>query len=93
MANEEPRTRGIVPSFPGSTEGDIDVWVRVFRIHARSKLCFNLISGVVFANRSVAERAEYRATVITRDATLLAGTIPVPFEDDDKAERRLSTRL
>ena len=93
MANEEPRTRGIVPSFPGSTEGGIDVWVRVFRSQARSKLCLNLISGVVFTNRSVAERAEYRAVVVARDAALLAGIIPVPFEDDDKAERRMSSLL
>ena len=93
MANEEPRTRRIVPSFPGSTEGVIDIWVRVFRRHARSKLCFNFISGVPFANRTVAERAEYRATFIARYAALLAGTISVPFEDDDKAERRQSTLL
>jgi len=93
MANEEPRTRGIVPSFPGSTEGCIDVWVRVFRNKARSKLCFNLVSGVAFANRTAAKRAEYRADVIARDAALLAGIIPVPFEDDDKAKRRLSTLM
>jgi hypothetical protein len=92
MANEEPHTRGTLPSFPGSTEGGIDVWVRVFRNQARSKLSFNLISGVAFANRTDAKRAECRAVVITKDAALLAGTIPVPFEDD-KAEWRLTTMV
>ena len=88
MANEELHTRGTLPSFPGSTEGGIDVWVRVFRNLARSKLCFNLISGVAFANQTAAKRAEYRATVIdARGATLLAGTISVPFEDGDKQGR------
>ncbi len=93
MANEEPRTRGIVPSFPGSTEGGIDVWVRVFRNRARSMLCLNLISGVALANRTVAKQAEYSAAVIAKDAALLTGEVPVPFEDDDKAERRLSNLL
>ncbi len=82
-----------MPNFPRSTEEGIDVWVRVFRNHARSKLCFNMISGVAFANRIAAKRAEYRAVVIARDAAILARTIPVPFEDDDKAERRLSNLL
>jgi hypothetical protein len=90
MADDEPRTRAIIPSFPGTTKGGIDVWVRVVRNQARSKLCFNLISGVP---ATAATRAAYRAAVVLRDAAIAAGNSPKPFEDDDNAERRLSTLL
>jgi len=90
MADDEPRTRAIIPSFPGTTKGGIDIWVRVVRNQARSKVCFNLIYGVP---TTLATRATYRATFAVRDATIAAGTSPKPFEDDDNAERRLTNLL
>ena len=50
MANLPPRDRPIATSFPGSTEGGIDVWARVFRNQTRQKLCYRQISGRDFAN-------------------------------------------
>ncbi len=93
MANKEPRQQRILPTFPESTEGGIDAWVRVLRNQARTKLCFNLISRITFADRTAKERAKYRAVVVAKDAALAAGTIFVPFEDDDKAERKLLALL
>jgi hypothetical protein len=83
MADDEPRTRAIVPSFPGTTKCGIDVWVKVVRNQARSKLCFNLISGVPATS---ATRAAYRAACVLRGAAIAAGNSPNPFEDDDNAE-------
>jgi len=60
MANETPRDRAIVPSFPATIEGGIDVWIRVLRDQARLKLCFHLIFGVARANRPADEIAEER---------------------------------
>ena len=60
MANEVPRDRAIVPSFPATTEGGIDVWIRVLRDQARTNLCFHLISGVARADRPADELAEER---------------------------------
>ena len=91
MADDSPRTRAIVPSFPGSTKGGIDVWIRVVRDQARTKLCFNLICGIAPAARPAAMRAAVRAGNVARDVAILAGTKPLPYEDDDYAERRLST--
>ena len=90
MADDEPRARAIIPTFPGTTKGGIDVWVRVVQNQARAKLCFNLISGVP---PTAATRGAYRATIAARDAAILARTSTKPFEDDDNAERRLSTLL
>ena len=90
MADDEPLTRAIIPSFPGTTKGGIDVWVKVVRNQARARLCFNLISGEPATS---ATRAAYRAAIALRDAAIAAGTSPKPFEDDDNAERRLSTLL
>ena len=90
MADGEPRTRAIIPSFPATTKGGIDVWVRVVRNPARSKLCFNLISGVA---QTVVTGAAYREAHAKRDAAIAAGTSHKPFEDNDNAERRLATLL
>ena len=93
MANEIPRDRAIVPSFPASTEGCIDVWIRVLRDQARTKLCFHLISGVARADRPAEEIAEEQ---LARAAALQAvtnGRIPIPFAGDSKSESRLATLL
>ncbi len=93
MANEIPRDRAIVPSFPATAEGGIDVWIRVLRDQARTKLCFHLISGVARADRPTDEIAEER---LSRDASVQAvtdGRIPLPFNGDSKSERRLATLL
>jgi len=93
MADDSTRNRAIVPSFPGSTKGGIDVWIRVVRDHARTKLCFNLICGIAPAARPAAMRAAVRAGNAARDAAVLACNKPLPYEDDDNAERRLSTLI
>ena len=90
MADEEPHTRTIIPSFPATTKGGIDVWVRDVRNQARSELCFRLISGVA---QTTSTRAAYRAPVTYRDASIASGSSHKPFKDDDLAERRRTTLL
>ena len=93
MAHEAPRDRATTPSFPSTTEGGVDVLIRVLRDQARLKLCFHLISGVAAANRHVDEAAEYRFTATAADTTIAAGTVPIPYDGDPKSERLLATLL
>ncbi len=93
MANEPPRDRGTTPSFPSTTKGGIDVWIRVLRDQARLKLCFRLISGIAHANRPAVEIAELRAAAAAAVIEIAAGTVPISYDGDAKSERRLSTLL
>ncbi len=94
MVDESPRTRAIVPSFPSSTKGGIDVWIRVVRDQVRLKLCFNIICGIPPAARPAPMRAFVIAGNVARDVDiLLAGTKPLTYGDDDNAERLLPTLL
>jgi hypothetical protein len=93
MANKAPRDRAIAPSFPSTTKGEIDVWIRVLRDHARLKLCFRLISGVADVNRPQDQIDEQRATASAAVIAFAAGDVPVPYDGDPKSERRLATLL
>jgi len=93
MTNEAPRDRDTTPSFPSTTEGGIDVWIRVLRDETRLKLCFHLISGVAAANRPVDDAAEYRVAAAAADTTIATGTVPIPYDGDLKSEGRLATLL
>ena len=59
MANLPPRACPIATSFPGSTEGGIDVWARVFRDQARQKLCYHHVSGRDIADWPPSEARDY----------------------------------
>ncbi len=93
MANEVPRERAISPSFPGMTDGGIDVWSHVFRDQARQKLCFHLTSGVAPLDRTVEEKDELRRASATSLHGVADKHTPVPFDGDAKSERRLASLL
>ena len=78
MANLPPRDRPISTSFPGSSEGGIDMWARVFRDQVRQKLCFHQISRLHISDwppdeLRVCHRAEAAARVVVD-----AGLTPEP---------------
>ena len=93
MANLPPRDRPISTSFPGSTEGGIDVWARVFRDQARQKLCFHQISGLPIANWPPSELRDFRRAKAATTVAIAADLVPEPYDGDDKSERRLATLL
>jgi hypothetical protein len=63
------------------------------RDQARLKLCFIIICGIPSGARPAAMRVAVRTGNVARDDAILAGIKPIPYEDDDNDERRLSTLL
>ena len=93
MANLPPRDRPISTSFPGSIEGGIDVWARVFRDQARQKLYFHQIYGLHIADSPPGELRDYHRAEADVQVAVDAGLTPEPYDGDNKSERRLATLL
>ncbi len=93
MANRLPRDRPISTSFPGSGEGGIDVWARVFRDHARQKLFFHQIYGLHIADWPPGELRDYHRAEAVAQVVIDDGLTPEPYDGDYKSERRLAILL
>jgi len=93
MANETPRDRAIVLSFPTTIEKGIDVLIRVLRDQARMKLCFYLISGVAYATRPASEIVEERVARAAAVHAVANGHVQVRSDGDPKFEQRFATLI
>ena len=78
MANVPPRDRPISTSFPGSSEGGIDMWARVFRDQARRKLCYHHIVGQPTGNWPPVEVRDFRIAEATMQIVVDAGLVHEP---------------
>jgi hypothetical protein len=59
MANLPPKDRPISTSFPGSIEGGIDVWAKIFRDQARQKLYYHQNVGRPIADWALAKARDF----------------------------------
>ena len=76
----------IVPTFPGTTPGGLDVWTRVFCLQAKTHFCLEIILPSAVASSSA-------STSTGTSAAASAAASKFPSEGDANCQNRLANLL
>ena len=76
----------VVPSFPGTTAGGLDVWTHVFYLHAKTQFCLDLLLPLA---RSFASTS----STTTGGTSAAAARSIGPAEGDSNCQTRLAHLL
>ncbi len=69
------------------------MWAKVFRDHARQKLCYPHIAGRDIADWAPADSQDILRAEAAEQIAIDTGLVPEPYDGDGKSERRLATLL